>query len=878
MNAGGNSPLSRLDAATWARIEPIVDEALELEGAERAAFLERACAGEAPLRAIVEALLAADADAEQFLERPLAEVAPSLLAPEPDAAGEAVADAGRRFGPWETLREVGRGGMGAVYEAVRSGSDFRQRAALKVIKRGLDTDEILERFRRERRILAALEHPNIARLLDGGASEDGRPWLAMEFVEGEPITEWCDARRLGIDERLRLFLGVCDAVLHAHRALVVHRDLKPGNILVSTKGEVKLLDFGVARLLAGEGEDAEATVAGLRASALTPRYAAPEQLRGDPATTATDVYGLGLVLYELVAGRRAREGDTGSFESLARRVLERDVEAPSAAAGRAGDGAPAPEAVAACRATTAERLRRSLRGDLDAIVLTALARDPRRRYASVEALADDLRSHLANEPVRARPASRGYRLAKLVARHRLAFGAGALAVVVLAGYAITLAVLLERQREARRAAEASALEAKRTRDFLAGMLATGGMPRYTTFESMGGSTNADLRLRDVLDRAARAVDDYFAEEPNARLAMHLTLGETYQSLGESGAAETQLKLTEAQARTLGDTKTFSTANDQLFRLYEHQGKDALALEAITRAESAAAVGYGPRSREYAMMLGGHARSLLRAGRPDSAFVLATRAVEIARAQSATDSAYLCSTLGDLGRALADLGRYDEAETPLRASLDWARRNLPVEHQSVLACKSNLASVMRELGRYGEADTLYREVIAVRRRLEPGTLDLAITLNSFGMLQRDMKRYPEAESALVEASAIRTRGLGADNRLTVSTRASLAILYLRTGRAAEAARMHREILAIRRRTLGPDHPLVASSLVNLGDALAGLGRTAEAERDYRDALALRRRVLPAGHPDTRKALESLAKLYDTSGRPALAAATRADTAR
>jgi serine/threonine protein kinase/Flp pilus assembly protein TadD len=398
-----------LSGERWRRIEPLLDAALELDSAAWPAFLDQVCADAPELRPDLDALLRADQAAGEFLESPVALA--DMASP---GAGDgppvplATASDGERIGAFRIVRELGCGGMGAVYLAERVDGQFEQRVALKLIRRGMASDEILRRFLRERQILARLQHPHIARLLDGGLTGDGRPWFAMEHVEGVALTRYADVSRLTIDERVRLFLGICGAVHHAHEAGVVHRDLKPSNLLVTAAGEVKLLDFGIAKLLEEEGRGSTRT--GVRP--MTPEYAAPEQIRGEPITAATDIYGLGVVLYEMLTGCHPyRRGSQDTPAEVERRICDQEPPRPSTLVGHA-------DAVGRARRTTPAQLRRRLAGDLDNIVLRALEREPARRYPSALALSEDLRRHLAGRPIRARRATMVNRARKFGRRHR----------------------------------------------------------------------------------------------------------------------------------------------------------------------------------------------------------------------------------------------------------------------------------------------------------------------------------------------------------------------------------------------------------------------------------------------------------------------------
>ena len=393
------------ESSRYARINEIFQRALDLAPAERAAFLERECGSDHALRREVEAFLAADGESDGFLESPVASFPADLLANEEDGA-----PVGRQFGAYRVIREIGRGGLGVVYLAARADDVYRKEVAIKLIRRGLDTDDILRRFRNERQILAQLEHPNIARLIDGGTSDDGLPYFVLEHVKGEPISDYAETRKLSTAERLELFRKVCAAVTYAHQNLVIHRDLKPSNILVTAEGEPKLLDFGIAKLLTPESELLTLTAPAERA--MTPEYASPEQIKGERITTASDVYSLGVLLYELLTGRKPYRLKTRTREEISRAITDQEPERPS---------------------TAAQPERGRLNGDLDNIVLMAMRKEPARRYASAAALAEDIRRYQQGLPVTARPNTFSYRAGKFVRRHRLGVAAAALVLLAIVG-------------------------------------------------------------------------------------------------------------------------------------------------------------------------------------------------------------------------------------------------------------------------------------------------------------------------------------------------------------------------------------------------------------------------------------------------------------
>ncbi len=391
-----------MTAGRWSEVKAVLSGVLDADATERPALLDRLCGGDTDLRTTVESLLAMENKADQF---------DTAVLPGAALWASPAEKPPTQIGPYTILREIGRGGMGVVYLADRADGEYRKRVAIKLITGARREPNLEQRFRRERQILAQLEHPNIARLLDGGATESGQPYFVMEYIEGPPLIAWCDDHHLDVDARLQLFLFVCDAVSYAHRSLIVHRDLKPGNILVTPTGDPKLLDFGLARVVQSDvdsGSDAEITQAG--PTPMTVAYASPEQIRGERQTVASDVYSLGVILYELLTAHRPYRAENASFAEIVRITCEREPTPPS-------------------------QFLPGLSGDLETILLKALAKDPHLRYPSVDEFAADLRRHLDGQPIHARPATFAYRAGKFVRRHRIAVPAAALAAALILSFA-----------------------------------------------------------------------------------------------------------------------------------------------------------------------------------------------------------------------------------------------------------------------------------------------------------------------------------------------------------------------------------------------------------------------------------------------------------
>src|SRR5690606_37311382 len=648
----------------WQRIDDIFAQALDEPPERRLEWLARACEGDAELYDAVSRLLAKLPAAEAELGESLTDYAETVLAERVgEASGEPHDSAlplDGRVGAYRLVEEIGRGGMGTVYLAERDDAEFEKRVALKLVKRGMDTDDILLRFRYERQILASLEHPNIARLYDGGAAPDGRPYLVMEYIEGVPITRYCDENRLSIDARLRLFAGVCRAVQFAHQNLVVHRDIKPSNILVQPDGTVKLLDFGIAKLLdrtaAGPAPETRVDV-----RIFTPEYAAPEQLTGEaPVTTATDVYSLGVLLFELLTGRRP---DRAQEAALPGAALGRALAGAADTAERAGRL----EEAARQRGTTPERLRRRLRGDLESIVSTALEREPARRYASAGELLADVERHLAGFPVEARGPSIRYRAALFVRRHRVGVGAAALVVLSLVGglgAAVWQAGRAARERDQARLERA---RAEQVSGFVLGL--------FEAADPLTDERLDTLRARDLIERGVDRVRTQLADQPDVKAGTLATLANVYMHLG-----------LYAQAQELFD-EVLATAHPSSGLARER----ALALA-------------------YLAQLAGWRGDYV-AGDSLGAMVLAAYA-EHGWEQ---DTLY-ANALSWRGIALGMLGRTEEAEAHHAEALALARQWEPGGGKHYSNLLNNIATYYANIDEHARAEPLLLEVIEIDRRI------------------------------------------------------------------------------------------------------------------------------------------------------------------
>ncbi len=773
----------------WERLAEIFYAAVALTGDERSALLAGACADDPALRADVERLIAAHERAGRFIESPAILSVGAWL---DERSEPPVVD--RSFGPYRVVREIGRGGMGAVYLAERADGQYEQRVALKLIKRGMDTDLVLRRFRAERQILASLDHPNIARLLDGGTSDDGRPYFVMEYIEGEPIDEYADARHLSIPERLRLFLHVCSAVAYAHRHLVIHRDIKPLNILVTPSGVPKLLDFGIAKVLNPGADEPTSSVTGLRL--LTPEYASPEQVDGHPATTVSDVYSLGVVLYELLTGRSPYQPRSPAPLDVVEAVRTTDPERPSSAVARARSATAersrrrgiGHDRAAVTATGSIDRLQRRLRGDLDTIVLTALRKEPARRYQSVEQLAADIERHLAGHPVLARADSFRYRAAKFVRRNRVVVAAATLVTLALLGGTAATAWEAHAARAAQLRAERRFSEVRRLANALI-------FDYHDAIKDLPGATP----VRERLLRDALSYLDTLAREAQGDRSLQRDLAIAYRRVGDlqGGSAMSNLGNTEGalesyrKAMRLLEALLRADSNDA--RTSREIAGLAVALGNLTfdAGDIATSLAYARRAR---VML----EPLATTGPID-----ATLRLEL----NAADDLFGVLTLeGGDPEASAELHRKNLARLESAPEAEQRSPRLRRAHSVTL---HHLADALVQLGDLRGALDAYQRSETIRKQLAaefPGNTDyrglvrasnywIAEVLAAMGRPAEALVRY---RTNLTEDSAmVRADPKNAEYRSGLAFSLSrVADMLLTLGRAREALADYRQSLRLR----------------------------------------------------------------------------------
>jgi serine/threonine-protein kinase len=801
-----------MDSVRWELVQSLFHDATALPEPDRAAYLERACGPDVRLLEEVRELLTADAAEGFLLDRGLAAAAHDVFRPTPALpVGE--------FGAYRVRSVIGEGGMGVVYLAERT--DLGSVAAVKLLRDAWVSPERRQRFTLEQRTLAQLQHPGIARLYDAGALTDGTPWIAMEYVEGEPITTWCRRRDASLEVRLRVFRDVCEAVLHAHRHLVIHRDLKPSNVLVRADGAVALLDFGIAKQLEREDASVDQTRTGVRL--MTPAYAAPEQILGEPVGVHTDVYSLGVVLYELLAGRGPLELSGRSSAEVERIVLEQEPEPPSIAARH-------DDAVAPVRG-----VGRDAWADLDVLVLGAMHKDVQRRYRTVDALVRDIDHFRRDEPLEARKDGARYRAAKFVRRHRGALAAAGIVLAIVLGL---VTFYTARLATARDAAIAEAARAERIQRFTLNLFA-GGDEAAGPADSLRVVTLLD---RGLLDARSLSVD------PGVQGELALALGGIYQKLGKLERADSLVGAALAYRSHVTARDDAETARALVARglVRADQARFAEAESLVTRGLDMARRLRGPVHPEVIRASQALGTVLRERGEYDQA-IATFEGVVRAYALAGTDSVGLAESLHELAGAHFYAGHLPTTDSLDHAALGVFRHVYGARHPRVADVLMNLGAVADEQGRYTDAERYYGEGLAIARgwygESHPETAsDLTMLARTYIKEQK----LAEADSLLHGALAIRERAYGPSHPAVASTVNELGQLALRSKQYDQAEAAFRRMLAIYRTAYGRDHYLLGIATSNLGSVFLARRDLPRAEATFRDALAIFLRTLPPTH--------------------------------
>jgi serine/threonine protein kinase/Tfp pilus assembly protein PilF len=771
----------------------------------------------------------------------------------------------KHIGPYKVLQVLGEGGMGVVYEAEQT-EPVTRRVALKIIKLGMDTKEVVARFEAERQALAVMDHPGIATVLDAGATESGRPYFVMELEKGVPLTEYCDLHKLPTSERLALFIKLCHAIQHAHQKGVIHRDLKPSNILIVVQDSApqpKVIDFGVAKAIGHRLTDK--TLVTQHGQAIgTPVYMSPEQLEmsGLDVDTRTDIYALGVILYELLVGTLPYDFDQlGTVAAIPYLLREQETPTPSSRLKSFGDEQ---GIIAKNRHTVPSVLKHELEGDLDWIVLKAMEKDRTRRYETANGLALDIQRHLNREPVLARPPSTAYRMSRFVARNRPAVAAAAaIAIAVIAGSVVsTVGMVRATRAEAATAREAEAL--RQVSEFLVGLFEVNDPG-----EARGNAVTA----RELLDSAAQRIDLELAEQPRVQAQLMLTMGEAYESLGLYNQAAPLLERGLALRETVYGEDHVAVAEGlfELAEVFRRQGKygeaERLYLRAVTIQESL----IGPAAPALAATLNGLGNAYLLQGKFDEAEPLLERGLAIREGAFGADDQRISGSLASLGTLYIRQGRYEEADSMFSKALVIRENALGRDHPDVVRTLRNLGGVRWERGNLEDADRFIRRALDISTRmLGPDHPELGSILNNLGVLAWTRGEYREAASLYDRALTIHENALGPSHYRVAGALNNIAETHWKLGNFAEGEDLFRRALIIKERVFEPQHPSLAITLNGLANLYRDAGRYSEAEPLYRRALSIREAALGEDDRHVVETLTDYAAMLREAGRPAEAA--------
>jgi serine/threonine protein kinase/tetratricopeptide (TPR) repeat protein len=807
-----------MDSTRWGQIQALFHEAADLPHPEQSAFLQSACGDDTALMTDVLALLEEDARGTSVLDSDVAHVAHHML---DEAALPALQS--KEFGPYRIVRVLGEGGMGVVYLAERT--DLGSQVAIKILRDAWLSPARRERFSSEQRMLAQLNHPSIARLYDAETLTDGTPWFVMEYVEGVPLTEYCAGHECPIEERLKLFCSVCEAVQYAHAHALIHRDLKPSNILVKSDGSIRLLDFGIAKQLESLDVPVDQTRTGLRL--MTPAYAAPEQIRGDRVGIQTDVYSLGVILYELLAGRLPFDllnKTPGEVETI---LAEQQPEKPSATARRTNKSPGA--------STNSLSASKTSWADLDVMCLTAMHKDPQRRYASVEALIRDVDHYLKREPLEARPDRLDYRVSKFVRRNRSAVSAAGLVFITIVGLVVFYTVRLTR---ARNAALAEAARTERVQRFMQNMFQGGD-------EEAGPAD--DLRVVTLLDRGAQQARSLDAD-PAVQAELFETLGDSYEQLGKYDQAEPLLNLALEKRRLLYGPDSAQAAESlvALGVLRKDQGKLEDAERLVSEGLAISKRHLPPKHPALAKAASTLGRVMVARGEYVQAIPILEEALLRQSAPGAVTADQL-GTMGDLANCQFYLGHYAESDFLNRRGLELDRQLFGDRHPNVAEDYLNIAAIQFEWGHYAEVEKYDRQALDIIQswygKDHPET---SAVLTILGRALVAEGKIDEASSVLDQALGIQERAYGKTHPQVASTVNELGKAALERGNLDEAEADFTRAAGIWKTAYNGKHYYIGTALANLGGVYMERKQYPRAESFFRDALEMYAKTLPEEH--------------------------------
>jgi serine/threonine-protein kinase len=829
----------------WKKIQSLFEKALEFNSAERKNFLKSECGDDKELFNEVVSLLVADEKEHSIFSGS----ATNFVAVDDETID------GKTFGNYKAMNKIGSGGMGSVYLAERIDGVFQQKVALKVVNPGMNSQEIITQFEEERQILARLQHPHIARLLDGGISELGLPYFTMEYVIGKPITEYCDEENLTIEERLELFKKVCEAVLYAHQNLVIHRDIKPSNILVQDDKTVKLLDFGIAKVFEENEQQKFLTRTGMRV--LTPQYASPEQVKGDPVTTATDIYSLGLILYQLLAGCPPYEVKSTSALEMERIICLTEPQKPSTMISKIFSSASdstqkaSLDLISRKRTTTIPKLKKRISGDLDNICLMAIRKEPGRRYSSIAQFIADIDNHLTGLPIIARKSTAVYRTKKFIQRHKVGVVITSLAVLIIAIVTIFYTIQLAEERDR---AQLEAEKAKKVSEFLASIF------KVSDPELSRGET---ITARELLDNGVKRIQSELSDQPEVLANMLGVTGNVYKSLGLYKNALVLLqKAYSINDSVLGSSspEVAKSMND-LANLNFAMGEYESAIEKFDKALQKRKIIYGEKSLEAAESMNDLAMVLRQEGDYKLSEKLLSASLSIRKKLLASETPEVAQSLNNLALLKQDMGQYNKSKILFEESLKINEKIYGKIHPSVTETIGNLAKLLQQMGEYEEASKLFNETLAVDKKLYGEVHPLISTdLYNIASNTKLMGDLNSAEKLYSEVLELDKKLLGEAHPYIALDMNNLAIILSDKNDYTKAERLYKESLALNKKIYGNEHPEIATTLSNLGVMYYQWGKYSLAEPLLKSALDMGIKLLGENHPYVVRSLNNYAYVF------------------
>ncbi len=809
-----------MDSDQWQKIGIIFEEALKLSEPGRTEFLLNACGNDYKLLAEVRSLIEADTNIPSVLKGKASDAI--HIQPRKNYEGTII-------GSYKIINQIAEGGMGAVFLAERADGQFEQKVALKLIKPGMNSGEIIKRFQIERQILARLQHPNIARLLDGGLTEENLPYFTMEYVEGDNIDVYCDKNNLSVNERLKLFAEVCNAIKYAHQNLVIHRDLKPSNIIIKKDGTVKLLDFGIAKVFTEDKSTEQSALTRTGLYVMTPEYASPEQIKGEAITTSTDIYSLGLILYQLITGEKAYEIKTQSPLELEKIICFTEPAKPSSAVRSllVKDKIKA-EKISHAHKINLDKLVKTLSGDLDNICLMALRKEPERRYSSAVQFQQDIENYLEGRPISARQNTIYYRTNKFIIRHKIAVVSAFSILLIAATLTTFYFIQLKKERDK---AQNEAQKAEEVSKFL-----TNIFKLSDPYQARGETITA----RELLDKGAEKINQELSDQPDIKATMLSLIGNVYSNLGLFDKSEILLKeALEIRKRFNSNSMEEAKSLRNLGELYTYKGEYSKADSLLNQALNIYKINSAKEDNNYAWILGDLAWVYKSRGSYSKSELYYKKSIEMLKKNNEKDNEDFLTMMNNFALELHEEGKYDEAEKMFKETLQLQKKIYGDKpHPEISTTTYNLAELLRDRGKYDEAEKMFKTSLAMDTKLSgPENPDVAYSLQGLASVYKIKGNFDEAQKLFVRVLNMRKKFLGNNHPDVAYAISNLGLLYYAEQKYDSAKKYYEKALILHTKLNGPNHPSVAICLNKLGFINYKKGNYVKAESQIRHSMQI-----------------------------------------